>query len=390
MKKTVLGLIILISFIHFAYAAELDITNLNWNIDPIKERIKIHYTLEVNKNSVIDKKHPIYIFISYITDSSNDARPWKRPLNSNVDANGNGIRNEKRDSIITSIGKHVAYFYWNNEGLSKNDILHPNFKLRVHAKEMVLVPAGQYRLGNDNANCEVDGVAKLNAFYAMKYPVTVEEYAVCLNEIEKTDTGPDEHHYKYNSKMALPACGIMRRGSLGSYNYIVTPDREHSPVVYVTWFNACDYARWSGLRLLTEAEWEVVARGKDARRYSWGDSPDPNGTICNMFDDGVSYSSCVYQYEEAWEKSGLSTPFGAKELTGNVWEWVDTYWYDYNPGIYDSSKSRTSYKNTSNRVIRGGDWGTGVQWQRAAARNNDITPFSRNYGIGFRCAKDRQ
>ena len=110
MKKTVLGLIILISFIHFAYAAELDITNLNWNIDPIKERIKIHYTLEVNKNSVIDKKHPIYIFISYITDSSNDARPWKRPLNSNVDANGNGIRNEKRDSIITSIGKHVAYF----------------------------------------------------------------------------------------------------------------------------------------------------------------------------------------------------------------------------------------------------------------------------------------
>jgi len=223
----------------------------------------------------------------------------------------------------------------------------------------------------------------------MKYPVTVKQYVQYLNETKNTDSRAKRCQKKYNRKMSDQlACGIMREKKAGRYYYTVSPGRENAPVVYVTWFNAYDYARWAGLRLLTEVEWEVLARGKGARRYSWGDSPEPSGVVCNMFNDGLDYASDVYKYEDIWNKLGLSSPFGAMELTGNVWEWVDTYWYDYSEGIYDETKSPTSYNNLANRLIRGGDWGVKEKWLRAAARDNDITSSSLNYGIGFRCGMD--
>ncbi|MBN3037902.1 MAG: SUMF1/EgtB/PvdO family nonheme iron enzyme [Candidatus Omnitrophica bacterium] len=368
----------------------LTVKNVYWNVnfitDYLKGRIKINYVLDADRNALVDKSHPIYVFISYGFESDDGPRQWRRPLEENVDINGNGIRNERNDTMIPSKGKHVAYLYWKDEGLSKEDLC-ADFQIRVHAKEMVLVPEGEYILGNNSAECEVDGTVQLDDFYVMKYPVTVGEYGCYLNERDKDNTTLNERYGKYDLMMAGPACGILRKESANSYKYVVAPGRRQAPVVFVTWFNAFDYAHWAGLRLPTESEWEVVARGKDGRTYSWGDFPEPNGAICNMIGDGVGFSSDVHKYEELWDKLCFSTPFGARELTGNVWEWVDTYWYD--TGYFDVSKSPTSYSNKANRVIKGGCWGTDLKWLRAAARNNDITAFSRNHSIGFRCVKDK-
>jgi formylglycine-generating enzyme required for sulfatase activity len=57
-------------------------------------------------------------------------------------------------------------------------------------------------------------------------------------------------------------------------------------------------------------------------------------------------------------------------MSGNVWEWTDSW--------YDDSKKR--------RVLRGGSWGSNANTLRAASRL-DYNPGDRTHNIGFRCSQ---
>ena len=155
---------------------------------------------------------------------------------------------------------------------------------------------------------------------------------------------------------------------------------ENQPVVGVSWYEAAAYARWSGKRLPTEAEWVKAAAwpvplGPDKlvqRRYPWGDSIDRRRA--NLWSSGTGCSVAVDQYAEGTSAGGCS------QLCGNVWEWLKTDFHpeNYLPGdvvLPDPMKS-----------LRGGAFDTYLESQSENQFASGDVPLARKRNIGFRCA----
>ena len=245
-----------------------------------------------------------------------------------------------------------------------------------------LVPAGQFRLGSDKArdpearDDELDRrVVSLPAFEIARFPVTRAEYA-CFLADTRTQTRRQEPR--------LWAQQLQRL--------------DH-PVVYVSWYDAFDYADWLAKRtqqpwrLPTEAEWEKAARcdprdplGASSQRiYPWGDRFE--STHCNTFDCGQRATTPVGWYgpdntdPRAGRQSGVS-PCGAEEMAGNVWEWLAT-----GNGIgYNGSETREPRSSSNVRCLRGGSWNNLAEDARAAYRRHDLPEVAYS-NVGFRLVR---
>jgi len=155
------------------------------------------------------------------------------------------------------------------------------------------------------------------------------------------------------------------------------------PVVFVNYADASAYARWAGLRLMTEFEFQRAARGDSARPYPWGDAWDDK-KYCHSVHIGKDVPAAVGSYPEG-------AVDGIFDLAGNVWEWTASPFNAY-PG-YKAVKVKAQKRvieclapfDPDQRVTLSGSF----QMDKLGVRVTTRRPTDRDQStnaLGFRCA----
>jgi formylglycine-generating enzyme required for sulfatase activity len=228
--------------------------------------------------------------------------------------------------------------------------------------EMVVVPAGKFRMGDlsgggagDEKPVHTVEIAK--SFGVGKYEVTFAQWDACQ-----------------------AAGGCEHRPGDGGWGH------GNRPVMNVSWNDAQAYVSWLSrrtgkrYRLLSESEWEYAARAGSATKYSWGNSAGRNNANC-------------YGCGSNWDNKGTApvgsfrgNGFGLHDMHGNVWEWTEDCWNESYSGAPADGRVWSS-GDCLRRVLRGGSWNSKPRNLRSAFRNWYATA-NRDYRIGFRVAQD--
>lgn len=101
------------------------------------------------------------------------------------------------------------------------------------------------------------------------------------------------------------------------------PGSALEPVTGVSWNDAVAYCKWlsreinAEARLPTEAEWAAAARGREDRKYPWGN--DWNERAADSMETGGRVRA-VKSFPAG------KSPVGAYDMAGNVWEWTADEW----------------------------------------------------------------
>jgi formylglycine-generating enzyme required for sulfatase activity len=177
-------------------------------------------------------------------------------------------------------------------------------------------------------------------------------------------------------------------------------DRMSHPVVHVSWEDADAYAKWTGKRLPTEAEWEWASMGgnRDAK-YPWGNqSAEEAYDKANFWQGFFPYENLEHDgfYGTAPVKSFPPNDYGLYDMAGNVWEWCsDKYhagaYQQYQETVSDPTGPQDSYDPqepyTPKYVMRGGSFLCNDSYcsgYRVSRRMKSSKDSGLNH-TGFRC-----
>jgi formylglycine-generating enzyme required for sulfatase activity len=234
--------------------------------------------------------------------------------------------------------------------------------------EMVLIPAGSFRMGavqggGDTDEKPVHTVSFARPFAIGKYEITLVEYDRFCDA-----TGREK-----------PKDG---RRWIPFSNW----GRDRRPAINVSWDDAVAYARWLSeqtgrrYRLPSEAEWEYAAKAGNEDRYWWG---------FNVGEGRASCKGCGSKFDSKKTAPVGTFPanrFGLYDTAGNVWEWCQDRWHESYEGA-PADGSAWEQGEDPRRVERGGSFGSKPRYIRSSARGRG-KPTDRYVYLGFRVVRD--
>lgn len=274
--------------------------------------------------------------------------------------------------------------------------------------QTVYIPAGTFQMGSltsepgRNDDEIPHSVTLTKGFFMGKYEVTNSQYCEFLNdmlsEIEVVYSGVS--YYKiymtcgdYGRQEVAETVGDDADGlryDHATQSFYVDEGYGGSPMKWVSWYGASEYAKWVGGALPTEAQWEYACRGgqTESLPFGIGDGTKLTDGMAS-FNSAASYDlSKNGSYQDANGGSAgikpvgsyTSNAWGLYDMHGNVLEWCSD-WYDEKI-FADDSTDPTGPSTGTDRVRRGGGYMFAAALCRSAYRPHHYPLiFARDQGF---------
>ena len=274
------------------------------------------------------------------------------------------------DGDLVSASAYVSRIRELDEDASVLGELDWTFKDCGECPQMVVVPSGGFLMGSPSSEEGRDADEGPQHRVEIGYGLAVGVYEVTFAE--------------WDACVASGGCNGYRPSDEGW-------GRGARPVINVSWEDARSYVSWlssktgQSYRLLSESEWEYVARAGTTTPFHFGETISTDQA---NYDGDYTYGSGRQGVDREKTVSVGSFPpngFGLYDVHGNVWEWTQDCWngsYSGAPG--DGSSWERG--DCSKRVLRGGSWDYGPRDLRSANRLRNTSGF-RSHLNGFRVAR---
>lgn len=246
----------------------------------------------------------------------------------------------------------------------------------------VYVPAGRFLFGNnDFGEAELDGTGRRFDPQPL-HPVETGAYLIARDEVTFGDwlaflrALPAEERAQRTPSLRSEFQAIeLAPAEAGRYRLMLKPSAQpltalegepirypgrklravqdwlRMPVSGISYEDALAYAAWldrSGrvprARVCTEHEWERAARGADDRLFPGGDRLKPDDA---NHDATYGREPLGFGLDEVGSHPASDSPFGVRDLAGNVWEWAVSVERDGRPVLRGGSFYQAAFASLS-------------------------------------------
>jgi iron(II)-dependent oxidoreductase len=249
---------------------------------------------------------------------------------------------------------------------------------------MAIVPEGQVAMRSrtfdqhEDSPARAERLIQVEGFFLDRFCVSNQDYAQFVGD------GGYEQMSLWDESIWPAVLGFVDQTGQPGPRYWENGTFAHGkadhPVVGVSWYEACAYARWAGKRLPTDPEWvkastwPVFTDGAKPvqRRFPWGDAMDRKRV--NVWGSGFDNTIPVHALPLG------SSVNGVQQLIGNVWEWTSSTFGAWEPA---TRKIETGMPLKS---IRGAAFDSYFDTQAHCQFQSGESPLSRKRNVGFRCS----